>query len=219
MIAEQRISDYLDSLNGENTAALEKIRAEAVKEEVPVIRRDTENFLRTMICALRPLEILEVGTGVAYSALIMAAASPEDTHITTIENYEPRIPEARKNIRRAKAEKKISLIALDADLALRDLKKNRYDLIFMDAAKGQYLKWFSFLFPALKEQGVLISDNVLQDGLIAESRFAIDRRDRTIHKRMREYLYVLTHTEGLVTSIIPVGDGVAVSVKNTGRGE
>lgn len=86
-----------------------------------------------------------------------------------------------------------------------------YDFIFMDAAKGQYIHFMPDILRLLGSEGTLVSDNVLQDGDIIESRFAVTRRNRTIHKRMREYLYELTHDEHLVTAVLPIGDGVTVS--------
>ena len=89
-----------------------------------------------------------------------------------------------------------------------------YDFIFVDAAKAQYIHYFPELMRLLEQDGYLVSDNVLQDGDLIQSRFAVERRNRTIHARMREYLYELTHNQELTTSILPVGDGVAVSVKD-----
>ena len=134
----------------------------------------------------------------------------EGGHITTIENYQPRIDQAKENIKLAGAEKKITLLEGDANEILPTLS-DQYDLVFMDAAKGQYGSFFQKVVPLLAPEGVLLCDNVLQDGDIIESRFAVTRRNRTIHKRMREYLYELTHDERLVTAVLPIGDGVTVS--------
>ncbi len=135
--------------------------------------------------------------------------------ITTIENYAKRIPIAQENFCRAGRTDQITLLAGDAADILKTLEGS-YDLIFMDAAKGQYIHFFEDVLRLLAPGGVLVSDNVLQDGDIIESKFAVERRNRTIHKRMREYLYVLTHHEALTTTILPVGDGLAVSVKREG---
>lgn len=158
------------------------------------------------------MSILEVGTAVGFSALLMSENAPDGCEITTIENYEKRIPIARENFRRAGRESQITLIEGDAFEVMKDLA-GCYDFIFMDAAKGQYIHYLPEVMRLLKEGGTLVSDNVLQDGDIIESRFAVERRNRTIHSRMREYLYELKHHEMLVTSILPLGDGVAVSVK------
>ena len=145
----------------------------------------------------------------------MHTYGPEDCQITTIENYEKRIPIARENFRKAGAEKQITLLEGDAQEVLKTLKEP-YDFIFMDAAKGQYLHFLPQVLRLMRPGGILVSDNILQEGDLIESRFAVERRDRTIHKRMREYLYELKHNEQLVTSLLPLGDGVAVSTKKTG---
>ena len=144
---------------------------------------------------------------------------PKSGRITTIENYEKRIPAARDNFRRAGKEKQITLIEGDALEVMRSLDDS-YDLIFMDAAKGQYIHYLPEALRLLGEGGVLVSDNVLQEGEVIESRFAVERRNRTIHSRMREYLYELKHHDRLETSILPLRDGVALSVKvECGKGE
>ena len=212
MIRSDRIRDYLDSLDPGNDAATEAIRREAVQNEVPVIRRDTESLLKTVIAMTRPERILEVGTGAGYSAIVMAKAAAE-AKITTIENWPSRIEAAGRNFVRAGLSGRIELLEGDAGQILPGLPADHYDLVFVDAAKGQYLIWLPHLLKCLKTGGVLVSDNVLQEGNAAESRYALDRRERTIHSRMREYLYVLTHTEGLATSVTPCGDGTALTVK------
>lgn len=160
----------------------------------------------------KPMRVLEVGTAVGFSALLMSDYLPEGGHITTIENYEKRIPIARENFRRAGKGDKITLIEGDATEVLAEME-GTFDFIFMDAAKGQYIHYLPNVLRLLSDGGCLVSDNVMQDGDIIESRFAVERRNRTIHARMREYLYELKHREDLVTSIIPLGDGVAVSIK------
>ena len=142
----------------------------------------------------------------------MSEYMPEGGHITTIENYEKRIPIARENFRRAGKEDQITLTPGDALEVMKELS-GPYDFIFMDAAKGQYIHYLPEVLRLLAPEGVLMSDNVLQDGDVIESRFAVERRNRTIHSRMREYLYELTHHEELQTSLLPLGDGVALSVK------
>ena len=176
---------------------------------MPIIRRETAALLRTLVAALRPAHILEIGTAVGYSSLLMCRVMPENCRITTIEKYEKRIPAAREHFKMAGEEGRITLLEGDADDLLAGLRGQTFDLVFMDAAKGQYLNWLPMILELMPEGGVLISDNVLQDGDIVESRFAVERRNRTIHSRMRRYLYELKHRKGLETAIIPIGDGVA----------
>ena len=212
MIVDERLVTYINSLDQGNTGILNQIEQEAMRGEIPIIRKDMQSFLKFLLALHRPAKILEVGTAVGFSAILMSEYNPADCTITTIENYEKRIPLALENFRRAGKEEKIILQKGDAAELLADMD-GEYDFIFMDAAKGQYINFLSDVFRLLKEGGVLVSDNVLQDGDIIESHYAVTRRNRTIHKRMREYLYELTHHENLVTSILPVGDGITVSVK------
>ena len=162
----------------------------------------------------RPVKILEIGTAVGFSAILMGKYSPEECRITTIENYEKRIPIARANFARAGMEQKIMLLEGDALEIMKGMPDDAgFDFVFMDAAKGQYPAYLEQVMRFLVPGGILITDNVLQDGDIIESRFAVERRDRTIHSRMREYLYTLKHHPELETSILPLGDGVALSVR------
>ena len=211
MIVEERFVTYINLLSGENTPLLEEIEKEAHESGIPIIRRETQSLLKVLLAHRKPQRILEVGTAIGFSALFMAEYNPAGGHITTIENYEKRIPIARDNFERAGRADQIILLEGDAADVLKELS-GPYDMIFMDAAKGQYIHFLEDVMRLLAPEGLLVSDNVLQDGDIIESRFAVTRRNRTIHKRMREYLYCLTHHPRLTTSVLTVGDGVAVSV-------
>lgn len=213
MIVDERLVSYINSLDTGNTEILDQIEREALAGYVPVIRKEMQSFLKLMLSLKKPSKILEVGTAVGFSALLMAEYAPKKAQITTIENYEKRIPIARENFRRAGREGQITLIEGDAAEVLGTLQES-YDFIFMDAAKGQYIHFMPEILRLLAKDGVLISDNVLQDGDIIESRFAVTRRNRTIHKRMRDYLYQLTHSDELVTAVLPIGDGITVSSRN-----
>ena len=212
MIVEERLVDYLHSLETENSEILEQIEREALNDGVPIIRKEMQSFLKVLLRIKKPLHILEVGTAVGFSAILMSEYVVENCKITTIENYEKRIPVARDNFKRAGKEAQITLIEGDAMEVLKGLEGS-YDFVFMDAAKGQYIAYLPEVLRILSPEGILVSDNVLQNGEIIESRFVVERRDRTIHSRMREYLYTLKHHEELETSILPLGDGVALSIK------
>ena len=212
MIVEERMTSYIHSLEAGMPEYLENIRREAVKTNVPIIRRETGSLIRFLCRMQDPKQILEVGCAVGFSALWMCECA-ENAHITTIEKVEQRIREARKNIREAGKEDRITLLEGDALQILPTLDLQA-DLVFVDAAKGQYLSFLPEVFRILTPGGMLISDNVLQDGDVAESRYAVTRRDRTIHQRMRDYLYELQHREDLTTTVLTVGDGVALSVKS-----
>ena len=212
MITEERISTFINSFDIGNTPFLNELEQYAIKTNVPVIRPQMQSFLKLLLAMKQPKQILEVGTAIGFSALLMSEYGPKDCRITTIEKYEKRIPLARENFKKAGKEEQITLLEGDATEILKNLA-GPYDFIFMDAAKGQYSNFLPDILKLMPVGGVLISDNVLQDGDVMESRFAVTRRDRTIHSRMREYLYELKHNEQLCTDILPVGDGVTVSVK------
>lgn len=215
MSTDERISAFINSFDKGNTSLLDEIEDRCIAMNVPVIRTQTQRLLKFLLALRRPERILEVGAAIGFSALLMSEYAPSDCHITTIEKYEKRIPAARENFKRAGREERITLLEGDASEILGRLE-GTYDFIFMDAAKGQYIHFLPDVLRLLCPGGLLVSDNVLQDGDILESRFAVTRRNRTIHSRMREYLYELTHNEELVTLILREGDGVTVSLKKTG---
>ncbi|WP_027422112.1 O-methyltransferase [Lachnobacterium bovis] len=210
MIVDERLTTYINSLGSSNTKILDTIEKEALQSFVPIIRKEMQSFLKLLLQIKKPKRILEVGTAVGFSTILMAEYNPVECEIVTIENYEKRIPIAKKNFERAKKEEQITLLEGDATEILKELD-GEFDLIFMDAAKGQYINFMPDVLRLLSKDGILVSDNVLQDGDIIESHYMIDRRNRTIYKRMREYLYELTHNEKLVTSIMPIGDGITVT--------
>ena len=212
MIIDERFVTYINSLDQGNTVILDTIEKEALDTFVPIIRKEMQSFLKVLLAMQRPMKILEVGTAVGFSSILMAEYNPVECEIVTIENYAKRIPIARENFIRAGKEKQITLIEGDATEVLKTLD-TPFDMIFMDAAKGQYINFMPDILRLLKVNGVLVSDNVLQDGDIIESHYAVTRRNRTIYKRMREYLYELTHREDLVTAVLPVGDGITLSIK------
>lgn len=214
MIVDERMVTYIRSLEVPESAVIEAIEQEALRDRVPIIRKEMQSFLKVLLMIKRPMRILEVGAAVGFSSILMSEYMPEGGHITTIENYDKRIPIARTNFKRAGKEEQIDLIEGDALEVMHGLE-GPYDLIFVDAAKGQYIHYLPEVMRLLGTDGVLVSDNVLQEGDIIESRFAVERRNRTIHSRMREYLYELKHHDQLQTSIIPLGDGVALSVKRS----
>lgn len=212
MITEERLSEFINSFDMGNTPFLNELEQIATETGIPIIRPQMQSFLKLLLAIKQPKQILEVGTAIGFSALLMSEYGPKDCRITTIENYEKRIPIARENFKRAGREKQITLLEGDASLLLGKLS-GEFDFIFMDAAKGQYIHFLPDILRLMPLGGLLISDNVLQDGDVPESRYAVTRRDRTIHGRMREYLYELKHNELLQTDILPLGDGVTVSVR------
>ena len=212
MIIDERMIAFIQSLDKGNTPFLSDLEEEAIRTDVPIIRPAMQSLMRFLLQLHKPAKILEVGTAIGFSAILMAEYGPKDCHITTIEKYEKRIPLAKANFEASGYADKITLLEGDATDILKELD-DTYDMIFMDAAKGQYIHFMPDIMRLLKPGGLLVSDNVMQDGEILESRFAVTRRNRTIHGRMREYLFALTHDEALETVVLPVGDGVTLSIK------
>lgn len=211
MRRSDRIASFIESLQPALPDWLEDIESRAVKDDVPIIRKETAALLTFMVRTRRPARILEVGSATGYSALLMWNASGGSVKIDTIEKYEKRVPIAEENFKK-NAGDMITLYAGDAAEVLPTLTQE-YDMIFMDAAKGQYLSFLPEVLRLLKSGGILITDNVLQEGDVMESRYAVCRRDRTIHSRMRDYLYELMHNEALESTILSGGDGMAISYK------
>lgn len=213
-MTDERMLTFLHSFDSEKPAYLSGLEKYAKETGVPIIRPQMQGLLRLLITWGSPMRILEVGTAIGFSALFMSAYAPEGCQITTIEKYEKRIPLARENFAKAGKSDCITLLEGDAAEILSSLKDDgAYDFIFMDAAKGQYIHFLPDILRLLSPGGLLVSDNVLQEGELLESKFAVIRRNRTIHNRMREYLYQLTHCGELETTILPIADGVALSAK------
>lgn len=212
MINNERLVSFINSLDKGNDEILTVIESEALEGNVPIIRKETQSLIRTLVELSKPKTILEAGTAVGFSAILMAKSGRPDSHITTIESYEPRIPIAKANFKRAGIEDRVTFLEGDAVKIMGELE-GPFDFIFIDSAKGQYISMLPDAIRLLSSGGVLISDNVLQDGEVLESRYAVTRRNRTIHSRMRDYLYEITHHDALETAILPVGDGITLSVK------
>lgn len=213
MITDERIASFINSLNSDYDSVITDIRREAEENGIPIIRQETGELIKLLLMMNQPEKILEIGSAIGFSAIFMSRFLSDEGHITTIENYEPRIKQAKENIKKAGEERRITLLAGDA-LEILPTLQERYDFIFMDAAKGQYGNFLQPAIRLLEEDGILLCDNVLQDGDILESRFAVTRRNRTIHTRMREYLYELKHHPELETAVLNVGDGVSLSIKH-----
>lgn len=212
MITNPSITEYINSLNLPEDPLLYEIEKEARKQEVPIIRTEMKNLIKVLLQIKKPEKILEVGTAVGFSTLFMSRYLEPGAAITTIERYEPRIEKAKENFKKADEKQCITLLEGDAMEILKNLEET-YDFIFMDAAKGQYIHFLPDILRLLKKGGLLVSDNALQEGELVKSRYAVTRRNRTIHSRMREYLYTITHMEELSTVILPLGDGVTVSYR------
>lgn len=212
-ISDIRVEDFIMSLSNEDNDIL-SLKKVAENTGVPIIRDETKDFLRTILKLTKPKKILEIGTAIAYSTLIMHKLLP-DSEITTIEDFPKRIINARKNIDKFENKEKITLIEKDAGVYLKENISNEvFDFVFLDAAKAQYIVWLPDIKRLMKKGGVLVADNIFKDGEILESKFLINKRDRTIHKRMRDYLYTIMHDKDMDSQIFNIGDGLSISVLN-----
>ena len=217
MIVNERIAAYINSLESELSGELMELEKEALENQVPIIKKETQRVLRFLLTLKQPKRILEVGTAIGFSALFMSEYTHDNCRITTIEKVPMRIKDAIKNLADPKfpQREKITLLRGEALEVLSGLsgENQSYDFIFLDAAKAQYMNFLPELMKLLEKEGMLVTDNVLQEGTVINSRYSITRRDRTIHSRMREYLYTITHMEELDSVILPVGDGIALSYR------
>lgn len=245
MIINEHIAAYLDSLSGDLPKELRVLEERALLEGVPIIKRPAQELLRFLLFSRRPKRILEIGTAVGFSCLLMNEYLSEDGKLVTIEKVAMRVAPAKENLSSAANCKRITFLIGEAIDILSGLcgregrpkeiylpqkrqslypkeegfdemlqqQRGVYDLIFMDAAKGQYMNFLPDTLKLLSKDGLLVTDNVLQEGSIADSKFSIPRRERTIHMRMREYLFTLTHHPELSTVVLPVGDGMTLTVK------
>lgn len=211
MITNLKVLEYLDIISPVNSQTVEEIRSVAKENYIPIIKRDTENLLKFVLKMQNPKSILEIGCAVGYSAIVMLENS--DADIVTVEKMPERVEEAKKNIKYANLEDRAKIIEGDAGEILERLvnENKKFDFIFMDAAKAQYITWLPTVKALLKDKGIIFSDNCLQEGDLLESSFAIRKRDKTIHKRMRDYIYLLLHDEDLESWIFSIGDGVLLS--------
>lgn len=184
------------------------IQREAICDKMPVVSPEAARFLAVVLSVLKPESVLEIGCAVGFSAGLIARYLSNNGHITTIDRYDIMITEAKKNFKRLGIEDKVTLIEGDALSILKTLDF-KYDFIFMDAAKGQYINMLPYCLRLLNVGGILIADDCFQNGDIAKDRLSVKRRQRTIHTRMREFLKEISNTEGLEASLIPIGDGMA----------
>ena len=211
MVNQDFINDYIRSTLKPSTGLLKELEQFAKEQHVPIITPEVAQLLIVLGRLVKPVRILEVGTAIGYSSILLAGVLAQNGRIDTIERQEEMILKARENIKRAGLENTISIIAGDAEEVLKCLDK-QYNMIFLDAAKGQYPEFLPECLRMLKTGGLLIADNVLYKGMVASDELVV-RRKKTIVSRMRTFLDSLCEEPTMDTSILPVGDGVAISYK------
>ncbi len=214
-VEHERFESFLESIPDGLPEYLTDFEIENIKENIPIIRKGSQRIIRFMLEMKKPLNILEVGTATGFSSVFMLEFLNKKAKITTIEKMEDRVVKAEKNFNKFDKNKQITLIKGDATDILSELvsKDKTYDFIFMDAAKGQYINFFENIKKLLVSGGILITDNMLQEGRLLDSRYTVVRRDRTIHRRMREYVNSLLTDKKFETMLLESGDGMAVSIK------
>ncbi len=211
MICYDYINDYIRNTIQKSEGILQELEDFAKENHVPIVHPEVAKLLQVLGMIKKPTRILELGTAIGYSSILLSEILEPDGKIDTIERYELMVERAKHNIKKAKLEDVINIINGDALEVLKYLNK-QYDIVFLDAAKGQYPEFLPECLRLLSPGGLLISDNILYKGMIATDDLVV-RRKKTIVKRLRNYLDILCSSEDLETSIIPIGDGVALSYK------
>ena len=211
----EKLAEYLDGLAPLLPGKLGIFQQSAYEEGLPIISRDVANFLAALLAAKRPCNILEIGCAVGFSAALFAEFLPAGGKITTIDRYEYMVNRAKQNFSELGIADKVSLIEECASVALPRLSDEgaKFDFIFMDCGKGQYLRFLPYCLDMLAPGGLLAADDVLQNGDIALEWAEITRRQRTTYKNMREFLEAAVAIEGCFSSILPIGDGLLLIAK------
>ena len=210
-INEDYIEDYIRSITPANKDYLIQLEEYAHNNHVPIIEPEVAQLLKVLLKSNKPKNILEIGTAIGYSALVMAESTESNTRITTIERNEDMISLAKENISNSPYREKIKILQGDAEEILPHLSET-YDFIFLDAAKGQYLDFFNYCSSYLEPGGMIVSDNVLFKGMVATDDLVI-RRKRTIVNRLRTFLKHINELDGYTSCVMPLGDGVALTYK------
>ncbi len=210
-INESSIEEYIRNLIPIKDNFLLEIEKYAVLNHVPIIHPEVAQLIRVLIKISKPKKILEIGTAIGYSALVMASAMESNGKVTTIEKRDDMISIANKNIQDNGYSSMIKIIKGEAEEVLPTINDD-FDFIFIDAAKGQYMEFFPHCIRNLVHGGIIVSDNVLYKGMVASDELIV-RRKKTIVKRMRNYLDYITSNNAFESSVIPIGDGVAITYK------
>jgi predicted O-methyltransferase YrrM len=205
------MEQYIRSLIPSSEGALKELEDYALENSVPIIQKEVGKFLELMINIKKPVRILELGTAIGYSAILMQMCSGSRSSITTIERSPEMVGLAKENIKKYGFDSSIQVIEGDCLEVLEKLEDS-YDFIFMDAGKGHYNHFFPHCLRLLNKDGIIVADNVLFKGMVA-SRELLIRRKITIVKRMKSYLEMVSCNKDLITSVIPMGDGIAVTTR------
>lgn len=204
------LKKYVEDVLGFAQGEIGDLQKSAYKEGLPIIPKDVEKLLEFILSVHKPEKILEIGCCVGFSSSLMTTITGAE--VTTIDRYDIMINAAKENFKRLGTENKITLLEGDAGEILKTLSGS-YDFIFMDAAKGQYINFLPDCLRLLKVGGILFTDDIFQEGRIARERLQVPRRQRTIHTRLRMFIDEITKNECLKTTLLTIGDGVALCHK------
>ena len=205
------IESFIKNLVPEHTGALKEIEQLALSNEIPIVRKEVAAFLELMVKIKKPVSVLELGTAIGYSSILIALSSSNIKQIITIEKDEEVLKVARENINKFKLDKIISIKQGDCLEVLKNLQ-GKFDFIFIDAGKAHYNHYLPYCLKLLNEDGMIFADNVLFRGMVA-SKALVERRKITIVKRMKEFIRLITTDNNLVTSVLPIGDGVSITIR------
>ncbi len=211
-LVENYLAEYIEDMQPLCKGKLGEIQADAYEKGLPIIPNEVVKLMGFVLGIHKPVNVLEIGMAVGFSSGFISEFLPEEGHITTIDRYPMMIEQAKINFRLLGIEDKVTILEGDANKILPELK-GEFDFVFMDAAKGQYIYMLPHVLRLTRKGGVIMVDDVLQEGRVAQGYTEIPRRQRTIHKRLNEFLHEITHNEKLRTSILSIGDGVALIEK------
>lgn len=214
MITNERIERYIENLYPERSGLLRRLEEEAERENIPIIQLPSIQFIRLLLLCYRPKRVLEIGSAIGYSTIWLAEAAPE-ARIATIELDAERGARAARNFEEAGISDRVELVVGDAGAGLPG--EELFDCLFLDAAKGQYKRYIEMYLPRLRVGGIILCDNILFRGLVAEEGTP-PKRIASLVKKIREFNQFLIDHPALETSIIPIGDGLAFSVKKGEEG-
>lgn len=207
-VVDHHVENYIRSLLPASNEYFNELEAYALENNVPIVQAEVGRFLKTFVASVKPKRVLEVGTAIGYSGSLIAEAM-NGGQLVTVELREDYVEIAKKNFERLDSKTEITVIHGDAEVVLKEIE-GEFDLIFIDASKGHYESFFDQTYSKLSEEGIILSDNVLYKGMVATNEYLI-RRKITIVKRMRKYLEMIHNHPSLDTTIIPMGDGLAIS--------
>ncbi|NLI88879.1 MAG: O-methyltransferase [Epulopiscium sp.] len=213
------IAQYIRAIRPESQGILKEIELKLANNEEswPIIKPEVASFLQVLLSLQKPYKILEIGTAVGYSSILMSQYLQPGGKIITIERFDLMQRQAKSNIKKANLQDTITILEGNASDILPNLEDKDFDFIFMDCAKGQYINFLPHCIRLLKDDGILVTDNVLHKGAVAKSKYLVPRRQRTTHTRLREFLYEINHHPQLISAVLPFGDGLAVSHKIGGK--